>query len=266
MASKKLVATPDMKSVVEQLIKSHRITQTAYEYAKANGYEDQDVIRLAERQRAIKAHMELGANPSRCSPRENEREHNAPTPHRSRKAEGWRRVPSGNALGAPLAYKERTVLDQYGDKYELDIRFALERFMQDAEYAQSVRTADLNPTGGGTPGKRLGGLGNVHDRTRLAHARHQWIIPHLSEEAKITADALLLREMKKPGGTPFSMEEFGGYILPSVIDKNRRWGVSAGALWQLGGQLVHLYSRCPYRVAWDDEEDRPFDTLTRLER
>lgn len=262
MVDKKLTATPDMRAAVQALINAKRISASTYEYARSQGYEDADVIRLAEEQRAIKARMALNGSPALYRPKKGPESANGPNEHRAQKSEGWRKGHASKELGAPTVYKERTVLDQYGDKYEVEFRLALTRFLQDAQYSERVRVADLAPAGGGVPGKRLGGLGNVPDSVRLAHARHQWILPHLSIEARTTASALITHELRRPNNVPFSMEEFGAHAMPAVIDKNRRWGVSAGALWLLGGQLVHLYARCPYRLAWEYESD---DTNADLE-
>jgi len=250
-----LKANDDMRREVTALIKSGRISRSAYDHAVRNGYSDADIIKVAEENRLRKARMAISGSPTLYRPPQLDVVTNAPTGERQRKAEGWRLVPAGKELGAPRVYKDRTVLDQYGDKYTTEMRLAMERFFQDAQYSDRVRTADLNPSGGGVPGKRLGGLGNVTDTIRLAHTRFQWIWPHLSDEARATAQALITRDLRKPNDTPFSMEDFGAHIMPWVIDKNRRWGVSAGALWQFAAQLVHLYAHCPYRVRWGEEDD-----------
>lgn len=66
--------------------------------------------------------------------------------------------------------------------------------------------------------------------------------------------ALVTRELTKTDGTPFSLEDFGQQMFPSVKDKNRRWGAAAGALWSLAGALVFLYGRCPVKIRARDCE------------
>ena len=238
-----------MRREVAALIESGRISKSAYEHAVANGYTDADIIQVAEVNRMRKAHLAITGAPTLYRGRAADEKSGDPTPQwRSKGGEYVRRVPVGKELGAPRTYKVRSVVEQYGDRYETDKRFALTRFMQDAETAQRVRVADLNPSGGGVPGKRLGGLGNVADDVRDAFNRHEWVTKHLTPDAQTTGRALVTRELTKRGGEPFSMEDFGGHIIPTVIDRNRRWGVAAGALWALAGELCHLYALCPYKT------------------
>lgn len=254
--SRKITATPDMRDAVANLIATRRITRSAYEHAVANGYTDSDVIKLAEEQRARKARLAITGNPGLYRPRAHVADNpTEPTPERMRKG-AMQRISLTKELGAARVLKTRTVLDQHGDKYAVDKRCALERLLIDAQYAERVRTADLDPKGGGVPGKRLGGLGNVPDDLRLAVARHEWVWCRLPEEFQSTARMLVLGELRKPSGEAFSMEDFGGHIIPSVKDRNRRWGIAAGALWGLASALVQLYALCPHRRRWsDDDED-----------
>lgn len=260
----KLKATPNMRQAVQALIDAGRITRTAYEYAVSMGYTDADVIELAERQRAVKVRLEVTGNAGLYRRRPDD-DTNAPTAERARKSDGIKKISLSKELGAAKVYKVPSVLERYGDKYAVDKRSALERFLIDAQYSERVRVADLNPSGGGVPGKRLGGLGSVPDELRIAHARHQWVWYRLPADMQMTARALVSRELVKADGSPFSMEDFGGHILPSVIDRNRRWGVAAGALWALAAGLVQLYAHCPHRRRWGADDDVPDDTLGSLE-
>jgi len=153
-------------------------------------------------------------------------------------------------------YKIRHVVEQHGEKFEMSHRTALERFLQDADYAQRIKIADLNRAGGPSGGDRLGGLGAVPQHIRDGHARHQWVLTRLSLELQITARALVSREITKADGAPFSLEDFGSHMFPSVQDKNRRWGAGAGAVWALASQLMVEYQRCPVKVRKIDDEER----------
>ncbi|HMN37566.1 MAG TPA: hypothetical protein PKD49_07640 [Hyphomicrobium sp.] len=244
----KLTASNDMVRAIEDLIAKKRITRSTYERAVAQGYVDAEIIRIAEENRQRKAKMAIDGAPTLYK-REQDDIKSGPTPQWRAKTGGYlRRVPVGKELGGPRTFKVRSIVEQYGDRYETDKRFALTRYLQDADLAQRVRVADLNPSGGGVPGKRLGGLGSVPDGVRKSFNRHEWVVARLTEDSRKTARALVSRELTKPDGAPFSMEDFGGYIIPSVIDRNRRWGVSAGVLWALAGELCRLYALCPFKT------------------
>lgn len=244
-----LKPTLDMRKAVDDLIRSKRLTTNAIEYAKAQGYTDETLVKMANEQRERKAKIALDSAAVLYKREAEPANPSDPTPEWQIKAGSrLRKDLIGKGTVRPLRrYRARSVLEQYGDKFPMDMRTALARFMQDAVYAERVRVANLNSSGGGG-GDRIGGLGDVPPEVRLAHNRHEWICKLLSPESLFTGEALVSGEMGKPDGTPFSMQEFGAYVLPSVIDLNRRWGVSAGALWCLAGQLCFLYSQCPYRA------------------
>lgn len=181
---------------------------------------------------------------------------NDPTPQWMAKAGNVASQVVGRGDVVPLRrYRQKHVIEQHGDKLDMSKRSALERFMGDSTHAMRVAVADPNRSGGhAAPGSRLGGLGNVPQHVRDGHARHEWVWGRLPPDLQSVANALVTREMIKPDGTPFSLEDFGAHMFPSVQDKNRRWGAAAGALWALAGALVFLYRRCPVKIRARDCE------------
>lgn len=182
-----------------------------------------------------------------------------PTPQWQSKANGhMAKTTVGRGEIVPVRqYRIKNPVEQHGDKLGMDKRSALERFLQDSSYAMRVSVSDPNRSGGfASPGSRLGGLGNAPQHVRDGHARHEWVIGRLNQEMLWTANALVFRELLKPDGTAFSVEDFGAQMFPSVQDRNRRWGAGAGALWALSAELVRLYQCCPIRVRRIDETER----------
>lgn len=204
-----------------------------------------------------RARMEIHGNPLRYRPEEPPRNPGDPTPEWAAKMNGTvHAVTVGKGEVAPVKqYRVRHVVEQHGEKFEHSHRSALERFFQDADYAQRVRVASWNASGGGGHG-RIGGLGDVPQHVRDGFNRDQWVRAQLPLEMLTTARALVSREILKPDGRPFSLEDFGAQMFPSVQDRNRRWGAAAGAIWALAGCLVHLYQRCPYRARRIDDAER----------
>jgi hypothetical protein len=205
-----------------------------------------------------RARMELNGNPLAYKPEPKLSNPNDPTPEWQRKANGQlaKDIVGKGELIPVKRYRIRHVVEQHGDKFEMSQRSALERFFQDATYAQRIKIVDLNRSGGPSGGDRLGGLGMAPQHVRDGHARNEWVRAQLAPELLITASALVSREMTKPDGSAFSLEDFGAQMFPSVQDKNRRWGAGAGAIWALASQLVLLYAKCPIRVRRIDESER----------
>ncbi|NOU05342.1 MAG: hypothetical protein HOO99_04085 [Hyphomicrobiaceae bacterium] len=263
-----LKPTDNMKKAVAALIAEKRITASAYERAVAQNYTDAYLIKILERNRMIKASIEINGSPARYKAPARPSNPNDPTPERvARSGDVMHATTIGRGAVVPLKrFQVRNLIEQYADKFGMDKRSALARFMQDADYAKRVRCADHNSSGGGSPGDRLGGLGEVPQHVRDGHARHHWMWGRLSPEHQLTGTALVTRELSKEDGTPFSMEDFGAHIFPTVIDKNRRWGAAAGALWALAGELVFLYATCPVRVRRIDESERTLEAVRVLKQ
>lgn len=252
-----------MLEVRLRLVREGRIKPAAVSYAKSIGMGDDDIADAVMRVRESRASLALQGAPQtyRAKP--------APPVSPAEPTPEWKQR-AGSALGKSVVkasgsntvevvkgYRIRHVVDQHGDKFGMHKRSAMEQFMEDASIAMKISVCDPNRGGGfSSPGSRLGGLGNVPQHIRDRHARHEWVLSRLSPELRKAAAALVTRDTLKPDGTPFSLEDFGAAMFPTVADKNRRWGAGAGAIWSLAGCLVFLYGRCPVHVRSADIDHR----------
>lgn len=253
----KLKATAAMLESYETCVEHGRITFSAYEYAKAHGYSDADIIDKLDRVRVSRARLEIQGAPLRYKPEPVPSNPADPTPEWMAKAG---HVVSSVTVGAgevvpTRQYRIRNPMEQHADKFGDDARTVIERFLEDSAYSERIRVANLHSSGGGSNG-RLGGLGEVPQHIRDRHARFEWVWNNLGPKVQATAAALVFREMELPNGTLFSMSDFGGYILPSVKDKERRWGISAGMLVALAEQLMGLYKVCPVKIRRVSEDEQ----------
>lgn len=252
-------ATRQMQDVRIRLIDEGRIKPAAINQAKRLGMTLEDMQAAADRVKMRRASLHMQGNPRAF--REDDADYdpinpNDPTPQWRAKAGDLSSVTVGKGEVVPIKrYRQRHVVEQYGNQFDMSKRSALERFMQDATYGMRISVADPNRGGGkGAPGTRLGGLGNVPQHVRDGHARHEWVWGRLPLDLQRVSHALVTREVAKLDGTPFSLEDFGAEMFPSVKDRNRRWGAAAGALWSLAGALVFLYARCPVKIRARDCE------------
>lgn len=251
-------STPEMRDVHSELIAEGRITRSAYEYAVKSNYSDAEIIARVDRARLTRANVAKQGAPLQFGQRTDValRNENDPTPEWGAKAGRMLRteVVGKGALVPLKRYKIRGVVEQYSEKIGITKVEALARYLQDWSYSQRVRVSNLNASGGASD--PMGGLGDVKAYVRLGHNRHEWVLRHLSGEARKTARALVTCEVINPDGSHFSPEDFGATIYPGVEHKHRQWGLAMGALWVLAGQLVHLYGMCPIEARPIDDEER----------
>lgn len=263
--SNTLKATHQMSDIRLRLVRDGRITPKGIQSGKALGKTLEEIEESMQKVRERRASLAMIADPiafKDADDYEYGKKQYQPT-NPSDPTREWMRKAGpvvansagrGEVIGLKR-YRQKHVVEQHGDKLDMSKRSSLERFMQDATYSMRISVANLNRGGGAsTPGSRLGGLGNVPQHVRDGHARHEWVWGRLPPDMQHVANALVTREMTKPDGTPFSLEDFGAHMFPSVADKNRRWGAAAGALWSLAGALVFLYGRCPVRIRKRDCE------------
>lgn len=248
----KILATPQLVDVHLRLLRSGRIKPAGIQSGKRLGMTLEDMEAAADRVRERRASLAMQV-PREHGIYDDETPQAPGVPTKQWQAKAGANMASqsiGRGEVVPLKrYRIKHVVEQHGDKFDMSKRSALERFMQDSTYAIRIKAVDLNASGGGgAPGSKLGGLGNVPQHIRDGHTRHEWVWSRLSPEMQATANALVTRELAKPDGTPFSLEDFGAQMFPGVRDKNRLWGAAAGALWSLAGGLVFLYGRCPTKV------------------
>lgn len=253
----KIEATDAMLDSYQTCVEHGRITFSAYEYAKARGYTDAEIISQIDRVRVSRARLELQGAPLKYKPELPLSNPSDPSPEWMAKAGHLvSKVTVGAGEHVPTRlHRIRNPIEQHADKFGDDAKTAIERLLQDSVYSERVRVANLHSSGGGSH-SRLGGLGNVPQHVRDAHARYEWVWNNLGPKLQATAAALVFREMELPNGSLFSMADFGGYILPSVKDKERRWGISAGMLVALAEHLIGLYKACPIKIRRIDEDER----------
>lgn len=254
-----------MRAAFDRYTAEGIITRDALQYARVNGYAPATIAKLEAvllaRVKASQARLALAGAPAMQKSLAAPTNPNDPTPEWQAKA--GRRVTKIDAgageVTARKIFKIRSPIEQYRDKLHLTRRTALERFIQDAVYAQKLRVADLEPSGSGKgAGNRLGGLGNVQDYAREGFARYQWIYRHLGEEARWVAAALVTQEIKRGDGAPMTFEDAGKRLGPDIGHVHRLWGTSFGGLKVLAGQIVRLYELCPIGFRLVDAAEREF--------
>jgi hypothetical protein len=179
-----------------------------------------------------------------------------PTPERVLKAsEGIDGVLMGRGERVgQRQYRVRHPVESYKDHFDFANQRALEAMMADSDHATRVNiTANYEREGIRTaPGSKLGGLGNVPEPVRNAHARFFWVYDRLPTGLQATLKALVLQE-RTNDGTVLSMEKFGERLFPEIKDRATRKGISLGALWALSEQLVQLRRMCPFRNTEEHE-------------
>lgn len=253
---KKIRATPDMQRVLAELIEARVVTRSAADYAAANGYSDAAKIARLEAVKLSRASLEIQGNPLRYKQPARNVDENAPTPERMARASGYigrmRDEESedgkskARSRGAERRYHFRSVIDMHSDKFLIEHRLAFMTFARDAELHNKVRIADLNASGGGA-GAGLGGLGGVAQHIRDRHERYMWVSRRLTECEKEVADVLVTHCITHRSGKPFSPEEFGALIFPSLSDRSFHRGAAVNGVRHLCGHLVQLFHSpfCP---------------------
>jgi hypothetical protein len=237
-----------MARVVQGLIADKRITASLTEYAYANGYSDAEIIAARERVRLSTARLELQGAPLKYAEKRAPTGDGEPTAERQKKA-GRYLYKQGAQPGENIhtrRYRLRSVMEIHGDKFEMEHRTTFSAFVGDAELHQRIRVADLNSAGGGSSG-RLGGLGNVPDHVRDRHNRYEWVSGRLTRLEQEVCDILVSHCITKRDGTPFSAEEYGQMIFPSLADRSFHRGAAVNAFRHLVDHLVELYHHpmCP---------------------
>lgn len=243
-----IAASPKMLRAFDNAVRNGRVTGAAYQYAIAQGYSDEYIAQLRDgvrkTVRARNLSLAHAGAPLMRRVVEDPVHPNMPTPEVQAKA-GRRLVKK--TLGKNGFFQFRSILDQYGGKFDEDRKWALQCFLEDAAMALKIRVADWQPSGGRSPNP-IGGLGSVDQDERDAFNRHSWVVKHLSAAGRLTAKALVTNELLRGDGTPLTLEDFGAKVCPDIAHVHRRWGVGMGALWSLAHQLHHLYSMAPART------------------
>ena len=247
----KISSTRQIQTAYQDAIVSGRLTRAGLQHARDRGDTEEMIAAAIERVHKAKASLALQGSPLLYRPKPLDAQPLEPTQERKARA--------GSSLGKIViqaASKAGAVVKQWKIKsanrtawrkvYRSHLRLALERFIDAWDLDTRVCVSDLNRTSSSDPWRRLGGLGRVPQTVRDAYTQHVRVRESLPEEFKEVARALLVRERLKTDGTPYSLEDYGAKLFPTVIDRNRRWGIGACALWGLAVQLVHLYRLLPH--------------------
>ena len=168
--------------------------------------------------------------------------------------------------GSLKGYRVRPITESHAESFPEEMRLAFSRFLQDSEHHLHISVADLNRAGGGSPGARLGGLGNVPQCIREGHHRHVWLEQQLAGNAVFNQvlRKLVYRSDVHADGKAFDLVEFGKVLWPALKDQSAlRWSTKTAVL-AFGAELMRLYKdpRCP-RVVWIDDDER--EQVRRLE-
>lgn len=258
-----LQATPDIARVVDGLIREGRITQSAVDYARSQGYQDADIIASRDKARLSAARLEIQGAPLRYKPQEIPPNPSQPT--RERQIKGGRYLTSqvvGRGEATPLRrYRLRSVMEIHGDKFEDKHRMAFAAFVGDADLHLRVKVADLNSRGGGSNG-RLGGLGNAPQHVRDRHARYEWVSSNLTRLERQVCDVLVTHCIHKRDGSPFTAEEYGALVYPMLADKSFHRGAAVNGFMHLVDHLVELLHSpsCP-RIRWNADGANTIEDL-----
>mgnify|MGYP000220413741 CR=1 FL=1 len=253
-------STEAMRAAFRKRAKEHVVITDAVEFAKAQGYAPETIAAL-ERVRQARVRLAL-ANGPHLYKQLAAGNANDPTPEvRAKYGNALKAVSAGKGdaaagdVTAARAHKFKTPAEQIAPTLTLTRNAAIERFKQDGIYAQYVKVANLEPSGGGG-GDRLGGLGEVDDLIRDGFARYSFVYKWLGEEARLVALTLITQEIRRVDGTPYSLEQFGRRLFPDRGDGRVLRGIAIGALSIVAGQLIRLYQLCPYRFALVTEHER----------
>lgn len=255
-------STERMREAFDRYVQKGLITRDALDYARRNGYAPHTIAKLeaallSRARQSRESLMRIAAPAAQQALPAPDRD--GPTPEWLAKAGRRATLVSTTRGGARTTYKLRTPLEQYGDRLQLTRRTALERFLADSDYARRIRTANLQPSGGGKgDGSRVGGIGDVWDYARVGFGRYEWVYRHLGEEAREVARMLITQEVKRSDGAPMTFEEAGQRLGPDIGHKHRLWGTSFGGLKVLAGQIVRLYELCPIGFRAVDDTEREF--------
>lgn len=211
----------------------------------------------AERVRVRRVRLEMQGNPLAYRSQPLPTYENEPTPQWRARNSGFVETRQTGSDIRKKGYQTRTPFDQNKEKYASHHQLAVARFLQDAAYAERSNVVDLNRIGGHSdPSSRLGGLGGVPQCVRDGYARHQWVWNELPVEMQATARTLILQTARKANDQPYSVEEVGALILPTLRTKDVHKGSGLTAIWALASVLVKLYQACPVRVTTISQEER----------
>jgi hypothetical protein len=188
--------------------------------------------------------------------RRQEMERVQPTPQRLAKGDVGQHIIAGEGR----KFRTKSPVEHYSGQWPADVEQAFLAYVLDAHAKDKVAvTISYNGNGGGGSNSRLGGLGNVQDRTRDAYERYHWIRDRLTVGSLQIMDWLVLEMRNDASARSVGLEDAGQRLFPSVRDKTMRRGIAIGRLLGAGDELAALYRK--FRVL-SFEPSRPMKTVS----
>jgi hypothetical protein len=170
-----------------------------------------------------------------------------PTPERmAKEAHGMASstIPQGRGAAPLRAYRTKPPVEQYRGQWGDHVEIAFAMFIKDAAVLDGVRmTIDYDSTGGGVPGRRVGGLGSAADYQRDQLERYLWVRERMPAKFQRVADWLLIEVRSEISGRTVSWGDAGRMLFPSIRDKATSKGISIGALLMTGELMASLYRK-----------------------
>lgn len=230
----KLVAPPQAKKVVDRLARAGELARNVIPPARTKA-------EIAARAREFaRWRRQQIMEQAKVVPVE-------PTPERLRKdGLGMSRetVGAGTATQPLRRFQTKSPVAQYIGQWGDEGERAFAMFVRDAAVIDVVRqTIDYDARGGATPGRKLGGLGSVHDGYRDALERYEWIRERMPMRFQQVADWLVLEVRSEASGRTMGWQDVGRRLFPSLKCERTSKGISIGALIMTGSLLAYLYRR-----------------------
>lgn len=167
--------------------------------------------------------------------RKRESEKVQPTPERLAKGDVGQHIIAGEGR----KFRTKSPVEHYSGQWPSEVEQAFLAYILDAHAKDRVAvTISYNSNGGGAAHGRLGGLGNVHDATRDAFERYQFVRDRMTQDAVQIMDWLVLELRTEATARAIGLEEVGQRLFPSIRDKATRKGIAVGALLMAGKELA----------------------------
>jgi hypothetical protein len=153
-------------------------------------------------------------------------------------------IPQGRGTVSLRAYRTKPPVEQYRGQWGDHIEIAFAMFIKDASVLDGVRmTIDYDATGGGAPGRKLGGLGSVEDHARDQLERYLFVRDRMPMKFQRVADWLVIEVRSETSGRTAGWVDVGHLLFPSIRDKATAKGISIGALLMTGELMASLYRK-----------------------
>ncbi|WP_414461784.1 hypothetical protein [Hyphomicrobium sp. DY-1] len=257
-----IVSTPKMQRAFERAIETGDASRDALEYAIAKGYSQETIDKIENgikaKVKASRARLAIQGAPLLYREPEPLRNSNDPTQEwltRAGKRIATETAGRGDVIGAKR-FKVRYLFEQYRHELGEDRVRACEQCLYDAQYALKVKVANHQMKSGEKPAPGVGGVGVQPQRVRTSIARFEWVLKHLSWEAKLAIKCMITCEVLNNDGSIQTFEDFGRRMIPGVKLVGRLHGQGKGALWMVSSEIKHLYEICPISAHPRAEEQR----------